>query len=107
MMAVIAIDFDGTISANPDGFRVLCEDLINRGHEVVIWSQRAERTEPSRSGEMRQMVECLGFWKIPYTRIDQHGKIWADLYVDDKAVHYKDAGSLHEILMRTKEIEVK
>jgi len=106
-MSVIAIDFDGTISANPEGFKSLCSSLIKDGHEVVVWSQRAERPEPSRSREMQQMVEYLAFWGIPYTRIDQHGKILADLYVDDKAVHYKGPGSMHEILTRIRETGVK
>ena len=98
-MAVIAIDFDGTITADPVSFKNFAEKMIKEGHEIVIWSNRAARTGSMREGEMRRMREGLTLWQIPYTYIDQRGKLLADIYLDDKAVRYdpNNANVFHEV----------
>ena len=103
----IAVDFDGTISADPQRFRELLAKLIDKGDEVVIWSQRAARSEPGRSRDMDEMVRLLQQWKVPYTEICQRGKMWADLYIDDKAVRYdrENPLSFYRIEDRIEELE--
>ena len=93
-MCLIAIDYDGTITANFDAARVAIERLRALGHQVIIWSSR---NNPRQHGEQQnivfsQMLQELQHHNIPYDYIDYGdcGKYHAQVYIDDKAWRFEN-----------------
>jgi uncharacterized HAD superfamily protein len=97
---VIAIDFDGTIVEHEfpiigklknEAKRVI--NRISEKHEVIIWTCRS-LTE--HIDDLKCFLEING---INYTKINENSdcvsfgcvpKIYADLYIDDRALFFKD-----------------
>ena len=93
-MTIIAIDFDETITANPEKAKESFRELRKRGHYIVIWSTR---NNPKQHGEnqpkmMEEMIKYLQSHNIPYDEIDdgKTGKCHAQVYIDDKAIRFKN-----------------
>lgn len=96
---IIAVDFDGTIVDHrypqigklKKGVKEALTELIKR-NDIVIYSCRNNSTVDPTCQTMRNMVLFLAQNKIPYTKIDLglHGKVVADLYIDDKAIRFED-----------------
>lgn len=93
-MCTIAIDFDGTISADFDQARTFIGILRSRGHRIIIWSTRCN---PRQHGEnqpkvMAEMLALLEKHGIPYDEVDDGsvGKVHAQVYIDDKAWRFEN-----------------
>lgn len=93
-MCTVAIDYDGTISADFDKAREALQTLIDEGHMIVIWSSR---NNPQQHGKeqpavMAEMIEKLREHRIPYHEIDMGGvgKFHAQVYIDDKAWRFEN-----------------
>lgn len=93
-MCTIAIDYDGTISADFGTARTALQALIDRGHRIVIWSSR---NNPRQHGEnqklvYQEMLDNLNMHNIPYHEIDDGtaGKFHAQVYIDDKAWRFEN-----------------
>lgn len=101
----IALDYDGTIVASawpahgkPEPGAAAAIKRLMQQYEVVIFTTRiASRDvdeQTPRSGveiakEIRGIDRKLKQMGLPYLEVWQHPwKIGADLYVDDKALHY-------------------
>jgi hypothetical protein len=97
----IAVDFDSTIALslhpNPGVGDLVPEAdtyirrLKDDGHEIVIWSARANKDENSKNHRELSMSSMKKFLKnldIPFDWIDHghEGKVLADLYVDDRGL---------------------
>jgi hypothetical protein len=96
---VIAVDFDGTIVEHefPD-IGPLKEGAIEAlmafkkaGHQIVIWTCR-------KGEEEKELRQFLTEKQIPFDTINSPvpgfdlstRKIYADVYIDDKALRFKD-----------------
>jgi predicted mannosyl-3-phosphoglycerate phosphatase (HAD superfamily) len=92
-MCVIAIDFDGTISADFEKAAEALTVLRQKGHKIVIWSSRNNpRQHGIESKELlAQMQEQLDKHMVPYDEIDygENGKFHAQVYIDDKAWRFE------------------
>lgn len=87
-MALIAIDWDGTIVDSDDRKRdpkllVEAKEAIGlfreRGHKVTVFS----------ANRPLYIQRWLNEWGIPVDAVyDGHGKLNADIFVDDKAYHF-------------------
>jgi hypothetical protein len=102
----ICVDFDGTIVdfAYPHigkikpGVKEALTRLKELGYNIIIYSCRTSRYYPETFTEARNKVtiaEMIWFLKeagIPYDEVDDgtKGKPFADFYIDDKAVEFKD-----------------
>ena len=103
---VIAIDFDNTIATThnindirgpePGALDALAK-LKKAGWHILIYSCR-NNTSPSilapgqkdQKEVFQDMVNFLHMFNVPYDAIDvgQHGKPFAQYYIDDKAIRY-------------------
>jgi predicted mannosyl-3-phosphoglycerate phosphatase (HAD superfamily) len=93
----IAVDFDGTLVDQqlqwlPGALEAL-QRMVKAGHKVIIHSCRANWPEGMASIEHKLQAAGLG---IPIW--DQPGKPAADIYVDDRAVHF--ANNWAEIIVQ-------
>lgn len=97
---IIAIDFDGTITDN-DGTKIInmrqfapyyINKLYNEGYQIVIWTARAGKLlEDAKSWLDKFGVQ---YHKINENIIDDENfypKIYAHLYIDDKALWESDS----------------
>lgn len=96
-MAIIAIDWDGTLvdssvkGVNPallDGSREAIGAFREVGHKAVIFS----------ANKPEWIQKWLNEWGVVVDHIyDQHGKLNADIFVDDKSYHkpYNDSWLTH------------
>ena len=93
-MCTVAIDYDGTITADFYKARQAISLLREQGHVIIIWSSRNNsRQHPGRSAElMEEMKTNLAFYQIPYDEIDDGttGKFHAQVYIDDKAWRFEN-----------------
>lgn len=93
-MCIIAVDFDGTISADFDRAREALQSLKDAGHTIVVWSSRNSLAQHGDESEplMTQMIDELQEHRIPYDDIDYGdvGKFHAQVYIDDKAFRFED-----------------
>lgn len=111
-MAVYAIDFDGTlantrfpeiISANKKMI-VLVKVLKAMGHKVILWTSRTDR-------DLQDAVEWCRGQGIVFDSVNKPlpeqvarwgndtRKIYADYYIDDKAVPLQEAESMVDQIM--------
>lgn len=95
----IVVDFDGSLFINkypgvgapvPGALNAL-KLLKNDGHEIVVWSCRANRKEGlpiERAAAVQGMREALDSFGVSYDEIDDggEGKVIADVYVDDRGL---------------------
>lgn len=93
-MCVIAVDFDGTISADFSAAKIALTKLIEFGHTIVIWSSR---NNPRQHGDkqkqiIEEMITLLKKNEIPYHEIDMGdiGKFHAQVYIDDKCWRFEN-----------------
>ena len=93
-MCTIAIDFDGTITADFEAAGKFIRLLKSRGHRIIIWSTR---NNPRQHGGhqpqvMAEMLEMLERHAIPYDEVDDGsvGKFHAQVYIDDKAWRFEN-----------------
>jgi hydroxymethylpyrimidine pyrophosphatase-like HAD family hydrolase len=93
-MCTIAIDYDGTISADLEGARKALTELKEQGHRLIVWSSR---NNPMQHGDqceslMIEMINTLNVHKIPYDEVDMGyvGKFHAQVYIDDKAWRFEN-----------------
>ena len=93
-MCIVAVDYDGTITADFNKAREALTELRSKGHIIVIWSSR---NNPRQHGEnqvaiMVEMRENLDKHKIPYDEVDvgNVGKFHAQVYIDDKALRFEN-----------------
>ena len=107
---IIAIDFDGVLCKN-DFPRIgepiydvisLTRQLIDRGHEVVLWTSRngKELTDAVEWCEDRGLHFCAVNAPAPSNQIEykdkyptESRKIYADVYIDDHNIGFKDTHS--------------
>jgi len=89
-MCIVAVDYDGTITADFPAARKALQGLRGQGHTIVIWSSR---NNPRQHGDncaalMEEMLRALEEHKIPFDEIDDGtvGKFHAQVYIDDKAI---------------------
>ena len=93
-MCTIAIDYDGTITANFEEAGTFIRLLKSRGHRIIIWSTR---NNPRQHGDrqpmvMAEMLEMLERYAIPFDEVDDGtvGKVHAQVYIDDKARRFEN-----------------
>jgi hypothetical protein len=99
---VICIDADWTIFKNDENYRIIgvlpgAVEFINRlyddGNIIIIWSSRNSLIV--NLDDIRKNLEELRYnldrYGIKYDWIDdgRHGKIPADVYIDDKAIRFE------------------
>ena len=93
-MCIIAVDFDGTISADFEKAAEALTTLRQKGHRIVIWSSRNNtKQHGAESGRLLiQMEEQLDKHMVPYDEIDYggNGKFHAQVYIDDKAWRFEN-----------------
>lgn len=92
-MCTIAIDFDGTISADFDAARIAIKKLKHDGHYIVIWSSRNNPRQHVNQKEVYQeMKDLIHKHEIPYDEIDDGscGKFHAQVYIDDKCWRFEN-----------------
>ena len=114
-MAVILVDFDGTVrketphgyfSKDDIGSEEVLKELISEGHKIVLWTCRNNSRENpynyNFSGSFRKEtsldeavrwfeergIELYGINEVPgqYDRIGESWKLLGDLLIDDKAL---------------------
>ena len=107
---IIAVDFDGVLCRNkfpeigPPDYEVisLIRELIDRGHEVILWTSRNgdELTAAVDWCNDRGLHFCSVNEPAPsnaseyeYKYPAQSRKIYADAYIDDHNVEYVGAGA--------------
>jgi len=112
---IIAVDFDGVLCKNkfpeigPPNYEVisLVRELIDIGHEVVLWTTRnGEELEKAVNWcEDRGLHFCSVNEPAPSNEQmyrdkypAQSRKIFADIYIDDHNLEYVDAGAIGGIL---------
>lgn len=98
---IIAVDFDGVIVSDnfpsigkPDyEILSLLHDLVQQGHEVILWTCRVE-------DRLREAVEWCKERRMRFTRVNGNSpsnlaeyktdprKVYADVYIDDRCVGY-------------------
>lgn len=94
----IYVDFDGTICPNkgkkPSGFiesypppseecLYTLKRLHDKGHKIIIFSVRSNKSETNREFGHTEMLEYLEKWKIPYDGIHLD-KSHFSIVIDDK-----------------------
>lgn len=106
---IVAVDFDGVLCQNkfpeigPPNYEVvsLVRELIDRGHEVVLWTTRngEELTAAVDWCADRGLHFCNVNGPAPSNEEEYRGKyatqsrkIYADAYIDDHNVEYVGAG---------------
>ena len=93
-MCNIAIDFDGTITADYPAARSAIQRLREKGHRIIIWSSRnnSQQHKESQSLVYQEMINLLKEYQIPYDLIDDGttGKFHAQVYIDDKAWRFEN-----------------
>jgi hypothetical protein len=97
-MKRIAVDFDDTlISADEKGRPIPLKGgaeslkiLRESGFEIVIYSCRTgiAAREGRLHEEIEWMKEVLDHFEIPFDSIFAGDKIIADVYIDDRAIHF-------------------
>lgn len=100
MRKTLAIDFDGTIVENSfphigvlkTGVKEALQTL-HKEYYIIIFSVRP--TWGLYNGYpncVKEMIDFLIFNKIPYDLIahKDNGKVFADYYIDDRAIEFKD-----------------
>ncbi len=101
-MCTIAVDFDGTISADFQAARKALSTLIEKGHTIVIWSSRNNHKQHGARTEvlMQYMQDLLDINQVPYHAIDTGdcGKFHAQVYIDDKSWRFEN--NWEEIITR-------
>lgn len=111
-MAVIAVDFDGTLFFNSSedelslvpGAREFMLALDAANHEIVIHTCRlTEAQGPDEKIRVIDFLEtALRTHDIPYSSIYTGDKLIADAYVDDRAVEFK--GNWESVAERVNEL---
>lgn len=103
---IVAVDFDGIlcrdefpgIGAPNYGMISLVREIIDAGHEVVLWTDRADDrlVEAVRWCEDRGLHFCAVNDNAPsnrarYERLypDDTRKVYADVYMDDKDARFR------------------
>lgn len=103
---IVAVDFDGILCRDefpqigePNyGVVSLVREIIDAGHEVVLWTGRADDrlVEAVRWCEDRGLHFCAVNENAPSNRARYEGeypngtrKVYADAYLDDKSVEFR------------------
>ncbi|MHA2039321.1 MAG: hypothetical protein ACW98X_23100 [Promethearchaeota archaeon] len=83
-MCIIAVDYDGTITADFNKARAALKKLKDAGHTIVIWSSR---NNPHQHG-----LGQPGVYAEIYDDVDRGdiGKFHAQVYIDDKAWRFEN-----------------
>ncbi len=93
-MCTVAIDYDGTITADFDLARKYIGQLRDAGHYVIIWSSRNNPVQHKENQPivMADMITKMVQHDIPYDEIDygEVGKLHAQVYIDDKAWRFEN-----------------
>lgn len=94
---IIAVDFDGTLCEykNP-GIGAPKMDVINKVRELgkenylILWTNR-------RGKALKDAINWCKYYNIIFNRVNKNApgkkssrKIYADLYIDDKAINVED-----------------
>lgn len=115
----IAVDLDNTIfrldkwrgqnyfGEKIDGVKENLKKLKEMGFEIIIWTTRFNEEEP----KLEDISDLLEKKEIPFDYInenpyqppDMSQKIYADYYVDDRAIEFK--GNWDEVIKKIKEKE--
>lgn len=94
-MAIIAVDFDGTLMSparNPDyrmgppepGALLALTKLVNRGHEIVIFTARSV----NRPDVYKAVEDWLVHFKIPYHGITNIKQPYFDIMLDNRGLRF-------------------
>jgi hypothetical protein len=93
-MCIIAVDYDGTITADFNKARAALKKLKDAGHTIVIWSSRNNPHQHGlgQPGVYAEMISKLQEHRIPYDDVDRGdvGKFHAQVYIDDKAWRFEN-----------------
>lgn len=109
---IIAVDFDGVLCENkfpdigPPKYEVisLVREMIDRGHEVVLWTTRngEELTAAVDWCGDRGLHFCNVNGPAPSNQAEYDGvyptesrKIYADVYIDDHNLEFVDLGIMN------------
>lgn len=103
---IIAVDFDGILCENkfPDigspNYEIisLIRQLIDKGHEVILWTSRAD-------AELHSAIDWCNDYGLHFCSINENApsnveqykekypngtrKVYADIYIDDHDINYK------------------
>jgi hypothetical protein len=121
---IIAVDFDGILCENkfPEigkpHYEVisLIRQLIDAGHEVVLWTSRADN-------ELHEAIDWCHNYGLHFAAINENApsnvekykdkypngtrKIFADIYIDDHNLEYSSIGYASAILRKGVKIWAK
>lgn len=121
---IIAVDFDGILCENkfphigPPNYRVitLIRQLIDKGHEVILWTSRADN-------ELIKAVDWCDSYGLHFTAINKNApsnkakyasqypngtrKIYADIYIDDHNLGYSEEDMINLLTEGVEKWEVK
>lgn len=97
-MTTICLDFDGVLAyytkwdgkigkPNPEGVK-LARMLKAEGFEIVIQSCRWHTDFEDSSSNSHKVIMWLLEHNIPFDKIEYGSKALADIYVDDRAIHF-------------------
>lgn len=81
---IIAIDYDGTWTTDPEGWRQFYQLMTRRGHRVVMVTGRSGWTADMGRGELPRDMEIIytkGQLKEHYVRTHRAYKV--DIWIDD------------------------
>ena len=114
---IIAIDFDGTLTLDGNSYPLIGEPrlwLINKaklwksqGHKLILWTCRTdvEPTDRANYSTGKYLTDAVNWCsnygltfdsvnanltEAKYPNIKQSRKVYADIYLDDKSVHFND-----------------
>jgi hypothetical protein len=93
-LCTVAIDYDGTITADFDKARDALTELKSKGHYLIIWSSRNNPRQHGVNSDSLMLEMCLALHdhQIPYDEIDTGdvGKFHAQVYIDDKSWRFEN-----------------
>lgn len=78
----IALDYDGTFTADPDLWKLFIALAKTRGHDVFILTRRWKHNRPVPEEGYLEVIYCEDKDKIPMLR--SKGGQEADIYIDDR-----------------------
>jgi hypothetical protein len=101
---IIAIDFDGTIVEQEypkigklkKDAKTVINKLYKNGHKIIIWTCRSNGNETKDDlDQMLRFLDKQGILyhaankNVPEAPFDCYPKIYADLYIDDRALGWR------------------
>lgn len=100
MKMTLGVDFDDTIATNDqypnigapkEGVKEALT-ILSRVYEIIVYTCRTNLKSDYRDYNIDQIEKFMADHQIPYDRLDLglEGKVFADFYIDDKAIPFED-----------------